>query len=335
MIAANGGTPPPGSDRLVIGHESFGVIVEAGEQSGLSVGDPVTILVRRPCNDPECVNCRNGEQDFCQTFKFVERGLKQADGFLTEYVAEDARYVVKVPHSLVPYGVLSEPQSIVEKVWNQVLRIQQRAVWQPETALIIGSGPLGLLAALTSRTLGLRTHVWSLSDEQSVNAEVARQCGAVYHPAAGSQLTKEAPQWERRFDLILECSGYPPNAFEAIQVLGTNGVLALLGVAPHRRMIEIPAHELNRAIVVQNKLILGSVNASRKDFETGLYRLGQMNRLYPGLLDQLVAERFTLEQVPDLDFKRIQIKPVVDIVPREQWENWIRPGKSAGYHFAV
>lgn len=335
MIAEKRGALPPGADQMVIGHESFGVVVEAGDQSGFHVGDPVTLLVRRPCIDPSCVNCRNGQQDFCLTGEFVERGLKHADGYLTEYVVEDARFVVKVPRRCADYGVLAEPQSIIEKVWNQVLRIQQRMVWQPQTALVIGSGPLGLLAALTCRSLGLRTHVWSMNEEQSVNADIVRQIGAVYHQAGGNKLQEAAGRWKERFDMVWECSGYPPIAFDAMGVLGPNGVLSLLSVSPFNRTLEIPADALNQEIVVQNKLIVGSVNASRKDFETGLYRLQQIEREYPGMLEALQSERLAMDQVPSLDFGSIRIKAVVDLVPRGEWRDWINPQRDIQYRFSI
>lgn len=335
MIAEKRGALPHGVDQMVIGHESFGVVVEAGDQSGLQVGDPVTLLVRRPCIDPSCVNCRNGQQDFCLTGTFVERGLKEADGYLTEYVVEDARYIVKVPMACADYGVLAEPQSIVEKVWNQVLRIQQRMVWQPQTALVVGSGPLGLLAMLTCRSLGLRTHVWSMNEERSVNADIVRQAGAVYHQAAQGSLQEAAADWGERFDIVWECSGYPPIAFEAMRVLGSNGVLALLSVSPFNRTLGIPADVLNQEIVVQNKCIVGSVNASRKDFETGLYRLQQIEREYPGMLEVLQSERLEIEQVPALDFSSVRIKAVVDLVPREQWHSWIKPQRDVQYRFSI
>jgi threonine dehydrogenase-like Zn-dependent dehydrogenase len=122
IIVDNFARYPEGRSEMVIGHELLGVVEEAGPESRLSRGDIVTALVRRPCGEEACVNCRNGQQDFCQTGNYVERGIKGADGFLCEYVVENAKYVVKVPEECLQYGVFVEPQSIVEKVWNQTDR---------------------------------------------------------------------------------------------------------------------------------------------------------------------------------------------------------------------
>lgn len=336
------GTPPEGEDDLTTGHESLGVVEQAGKDAGFQIGDLVTAIVRRPCSDQNCVNCRNGHSDFCQTGKYVERGIKGANGFLSEYYKEEARYLVQVPKSLLELGMLVEPQSIVEKVWDQVLRVQQRLIWEPKTALILGSGPLGLLAAMTCRVLGLKVYVWSMSPQDSLQAQIVRDCGAVYQQAGTPQqselpvsLTAYVEKEGLSVDLIMECTGYSPLAFESMAVLAPNGVLALLGVTPADRKLEISADGLNQSIVLENKCVIGSVNASRKDFETGIYRLQQMEELYPGLLKRLLTNRISLDHVPELDFKTIQIKAVVDVVPADQWANLVKQTKEAEYSFSV
>ncbi|MBD0381186.1 glucose 1-dehydrogenase [Paenibacillus sedimenti] len=333
------GTPPDGEDDLTTGHESLGVVAEAGADSGFQSGDLVTAIVRRPCKDQSCVNCRNGHADFCQTGKYVERGIKGAHGFLSEYYKEEARYLVQVPTDLLEHGMLVEPQSIVEKVWDQVQRVQQRLIWEPRTALILGSGPLGLLAAMTCRVLGLDVYVWSMSPQDSLQAELVQACGAVYRQAgaAGSAptLTAYADGLGKPMDLILECTGYSPLAFEAMSVLAPGGVLALLGVTPADRKLEIASDMLNQSMVLENKCVIGSVNASRKDFETAIYRLQQMEKLSPGWLSRLVTNRMQLEDLLKLDFKSIPIKAVVDVVPTRLWNDLVKQTREVAYSFSV
>ncbi|WP_239633374.1 glucose 1-dehydrogenase [Paenibacillus sp. H1-7] len=342
------GVPPEGDNGLTIGHESLGVVAEADAGSGLVPGDLVSALVRRPCSDPDCVNCRNGRADFCETGHYVERGIKGSHGYLSEYYVEDAAYLVKVPAACLSYGVLTEPQSIVEKVWDQVQRIQQRLVWQPKTVVVLGSGPLGLLAAFTSRCLGLDTVVWSLSPSDSAAAELVRACGAEYRQAgapgaAGADgaapaetLSGFLQQSGKRADMIYECTGYSPLAFEAMTALAPGGVLALLGVTPGGRSLTVSADAINQELVLENKCVLGSVNAARKDFETGLYRLQQMEDKYPGLLGRLMTDRLALDEVPGLDFSRIGIKAVVDLVPQQDWPQLINSrGREVQYSFSV
>src|SRR5262249_38341289 len=101
------GTPPAGSDYLVIGHESLGEVVEVGAAvRNLSPGDLVVTTVRRPCTNARCIACRQDRQDFCYTGEFQERGIAGAHGFMTELVVDDARYMNKLPKELREIGVL-------------------------------------------------------------------------------------------------------------------------------------------------------------------------------------------------------------------------------------
>ncbi|MBW5447107.1 alcohol dehydrogenase catalytic domain-containing protein [Cohnella sp. CFH 77786] len=348
IITTPYGWPPEGEDELVFGHEMLGVVVDAGKQAGLRKGDLVTMIVRRPCHDPACVNCRNGRADYCQTGAYTERGIKGAHGCLTEYVKDEDRYFVKIPPACMAYGMLAEPQSILEKVWDEVQRIQQRLVWEPKRALVLGSGPLGLLAALTARCLGLDVHVWSMDDKTSPEARIVERIGGTYQQApspssASGEAGREGPasltdyvkRQQAPFDLIWECTGFSPLAFEAMSALGPNGVLALLGISSGDRKEDVPADQLNLGMVLHNKCVIGSVNAARKHFETGIYRLQQMEERYPGIFRSIVTERITLADVPNIDFGKVKIKTLVDIVPEDRWAEMAKAASEAAYSFSV
>src|SRR5262249_6002091 len=107
------GSPPPGSDHLILGHESLAEVVELGRNvRSFKPGDLVVAMVRRPCPHPECRACRAGRPDFCVTGDYTERGIKGVDGFLTDYVVEDEPYLVKVPRALADVAVLVEPLTV-------------------------------------------------------------------------------------------------------------------------------------------------------------------------------------------------------------------------------
>jgi NADPH-dependent 2,4-dienoyl-CoA reductase/sulfur reductase-like enzyme len=55
--------------------------------------------------------------------------------------------------------VLLEPTSVVAKAWDHIERIAARAVWRPRVVLVVGAGPIGLLAALLAVQRGLEVHV--------------------------------------------------------------------------------------------------------------------------------------------------------------------------------
>ena len=154
------GTPPPGLDYLVAGHETIGEVVEAGKNvEGFRKGDLVVSTVRRPCGEARCLPCRIEESDMCFTGRFTERGIKSAGGYMTELIAEHPAYLTRIPAGLRSVGVLLEPLSIIEKALKQLEEIQERLPWKcpPGTrggkygcrsALVLGAGPVGFLAAI-------------------------------------------------------------------------------------------------------------------------------------------------------------------------------------------
>ena len=103
------GTAPPGYDFLVLGHESFGVVEQVGENvAGLRVGDYVTATVRRPGSS---IYDQIGTSDMTSEETYYERGINLLHGFLTEHYVEDADFVVKMPVGLAHLHVLAEPMS--------------------------------------------------------------------------------------------------------------------------------------------------------------------------------------------------------------------------------
>ena len=90
------GTPPADSPHLVIGHEALGEVVGVGSGvTGLVPGDLAVLMVRRPCPHDGCTPCRRGRPDFCITGDFTERGIEGAHGYMTEFVVDDQRYMVR------------------------------------------------------------------------------------------------------------------------------------------------------------------------------------------------------------------------------------------------
>src|SRR5262249_10281565 len=158
------GSPPPGSDRLILGHESLAEVVEVGRSvQSLHPGDLVVAMVRRPCAHPECRPCRAGRSDFCITGDFTERGIKEADGFLTEYTLDDEEYLLKVPNPLADVAVLIEPLTVVAKAIGQARAILHRLPYEPgpQRGLVLGAGPVGLLGAMGLVANGYETVVYS------------------------------------------------------------------------------------------------------------------------------------------------------------------------------
>ena len=135
------GEPPEGADRLVLGHESILEVVETGPGvRTLKSGDFAVPLVRLPCGRPDCYACRAGRQDFCTTgARTRERGIKGADGFMSEWVVDEEEFLVRVPRPLAEVAVLVEPLTISTKVVEQIKVIHTRAPFELAPAAWAGS----------------------------------------------------------------------------------------------------------------------------------------------------------------------------------------------------
>src|SRR5215469_10839786 len=158
IVEGKYGWAPPGSPRLVLGHESLGRVIDPGDSNALQKGDLVVGIVRRPDPVP-CRHCAVGEWDMCQNGQYSERGIKQINGYMSERWRIEPEYAVRVDRSLGLLGVLLEPTTVVAKAWEHVAAVGRRAFWEPRTVLVTGAGPIGPLAALLGIQRGLEVHV--------------------------------------------------------------------------------------------------------------------------------------------------------------------------------
>jgi len=300
------GTPPRGSDHLVIGHESLGEVVEVGAAvTRVEVGDLVVPMVRRPCEHADCLACTAGRQDFCYTGDYTERGIKERHGFMTEMVVDDERYMNVVPRALRQVGVLVEPLTIAEKALAQIALVQQRLPWacpvvpgkgaaSCHRALVLGAGPVGLLGAMALVADGFETYVYSLGTAASPRGQVVTDIGATF-VSADTVKVGELPAKIGAIDVVYEATGASPLAFEVLEGLGTNGIFVFTGVPGRKASIPVDTDLLMRNLVLKNQVVLGSVNASRDDFEAAIRDLGTFVERWPAAVARVISERAPIE----------------------------------------
>ena len=290
------GRAPEGEDLLILGHENVGIVAAAGARtSGFAPGDVVVSTVRRPCG--QCGNCEAGQNDCCSSGLYTERGIRGLHGFMAEYYAEHPQYLVRVPPDLEPLAVLLEPLSVVEKGIDHAFLIQRRLVWRPRLAVVLGAGAVGLLAAAALLTRGMRTVVVSREPEAHMRADAARGLGAEYASLATGTVL-DLPERIGSPDLVLEATGSAQVAFDAMEILPPNGVLCLLSVTSGAGTHDEPIARINRALVLGNRVVFGSVNANRRYFARGLEDMARTEARAPGALNRLLTNG-----IPWQDFK--------------------------------
>jgi len=282
------GWAPPGRDRLVLGHESLGRVLDPGPTGGFEEGDLVVGIVRRP--DPEpCPSCAVGEWDMCRNGKYTERGIKSVDGYMSERWRIEPEYAVRVEPELGDLGVLLEPTTVVAKAWEVVGAIGLRAFWEPSTVLVTGAGPIGLLAALLGVQRGLDVHVLDRA-EAGPKPELVRSLGATYHTEGVLDVGFEP-------DIVIEATGVRQVVLESMKALASGGVVCLTGLGGGTDEIQpLPGDPLANEIVLQNKVIVGSVNANRRHYYKAARCLARADRDW---LARLVTRRVPAERFAD------------------------------------
>jgi glucose 1-dehydrogenase len=297
------GWAPSGEKRLVIGHESLGRVQEAPANSGFSVGDLVVGIVRRPDPVP-CSACAVGEWDMCRNGLYTERGIKERNGFGSDFFRIEPEFLVKLDPSLGAEGVLVEPTSVVAKAWDHTERIGHRALgWQPKTLLVTGAGPVGLLAAMMGAQRGLEVHV--LDNRESEDKRlIVRELGGTFHLGELSAVNGLEP------DIIMECTGAPIVVRDALGRTASSGIVCLVGVSAPGQAFDLDIGLLNRTMVLDNETVFGSVNANRKHYEDAVDALRKADKAW---LARLITRRVPVEQwTLALEQEPDDIKVVVD-----------------------
>ncbi|MBP1598899.1 MAG: tdh 2 [Acidobacteria bacterium] len=261
IVEGKYGWPPAGKERLVLGHESLGRVIDPGPSSSLKKGDLVVGIVRRPDPVP-CPNCAVGEWDMCRNGQYTERGIKEIHGFMSERWRIEPEYAITVDPSLGILGVLLEPMTVITKALEQVLLVGQRSFCEPKTALVTGAGPIGLLAALRLSSRELQVHVLDRA-ETGPKPELVRALGATYHTGSVLGLGFDP-------DIVVECTGVGSLIADSIQKVGAGGIICLTGVGAggvaSRAVADVAA-----AAVLKNNVLIGSVNANKRHW----YRAGE------------------------------------------------------------
>jgi glucose 1-dehydrogenase len=281
------GNSPPGCNYLVLGHETFGVVEAVGSKvRSVKPGDYVTATVRRPGGS---IYDQIGTYDMTSEETYYERGINLLHGFLTERFVDSEEYIVKIPPGLKHLHVLMEPMSCAAKGIQQAYEVQRRMrVWRPRVAYVLGVGQIGLLATLLLKLRGLEVYSCARSKAPTLSSEIVKGLEANYVSTSETTL-EELSKRAGKADLIIDATGSSEIAFNAMQYLGHNGVLVWTSITGGKRIHSLPSDKVNIEWVLGNKLLLGSVNANREYFESGIkdFALGEM--MYPGVIQRILT----------------------------------------------
>jgi len=303
IVSGEYGWAPPGEKRLVIGHESLGRVVTAPANCGFQSGDLVVGIVRRPDPVP-CPFCAVGEWDMCRNGRYTERGIKERNGYGSDFFRIEPDFLIKLDPELGINGVLTEPTSVVAKAWDHTERIGRRSrAWDPKTLLVTGAGPVGLLAAMIGVQRGLEVRL--LDHSESIDKrKIVDSLGGKLHLGTIADLDGFKP------DILMECTGAPSVIRDALGGTAPSGIVCLVGVSAPGHDLDVDIGEVNRTMVLENDTVFGSVNANRRHYEDAVAALRRADQDW---LARLITRRVPVEQwTLSLEREPDDIKVIVD-----------------------
>ena len=206
---------------LVVGHEFVGHVVEIGDNvQDLAPGDIVSGEGHVVCG--RCRHCRAGRYHLCANS--IGLGVGR-DGAFAEYVALP---VTNVWHH---WPRIDEDVAAIFDPFGNAVHTALTFPVLGEDVLVVGAGPIGLMATAVARHAGARYVV--VSEPNAYRRELAMRMGAtrVTDPRAESlQAVQDELHMVEGFDVVLEMSGNPGALREALANMAHGGGMAILGI---------------------------------------------------------------------------------------------------------
>jgi threonine dehydrogenase-like Zn-dependent dehydrogenase len=173
--------------------------------------------------------------------------------------------------------------------------------------LITGAGPIGLLAALLGTQRDLAVHVLDRAADGPKPA-LTEALGARYHTGSVGDACRHAEP-----DIVLECTGVPEVVVDAVTGTAPGAVTCLLGVSPRGRSLTVDVGSVNDELVLENDVVLGSVNANHRHFSAAADALAAAD---PGWLEGLITRRVPVQRWSEaLERRPDDIKTIIEFQP--------------------
>lgn len=213
---------------MVIGHEAAGTIVDTGAQVDAGrIGELVALEPGVPCR--HCEQCMAGRYNLCPDVQFF--ATPPVDGAIASHVTIDADFAHPAPTGMsAVQAAMAEPTSV--GVWAA----RKTRISVNDRVLVMGAGPVGLLAAQVARAHGARRVV--VSDVNEHRLSLARDLG-LETANAGSGLSSDGHD-VAEFDVLLECSGAQAALSSGIAALAPAARIALIGMGADDVSIPVP-----------------------------------------------------------------------------------------------
>jgi L-iditol 2-dehydrogenase len=237
---------------VVMGHEFSGTVAAVGAGvTGHAAGDRVVVQPLLTCGT--CVNCRAGLPNICLNRRGI--GMMDVDGAYAEAVAVPQQLLYALPEGLSwEQGAMVEPLAVALRAANQT------PITLGDTVVVIGAGPIGLLAMLAARLKGAGQVI--MTDLSPHRLEMARRLGAdlTINPREQDALAVVREQTGGTgAHATIEAVGIGPTVEQSLALVRTGGHVTWIGNSA-------PRVELNMQEVVTRELTIRGTYGFAEEF---------------------------------------------------------------------
>lgn len=293
----------------VYGHETAGVVVQAGEGAAYSAGDRVIAFHHIPCG--ACFYCERKLYAQCPTYKKVgiTAGFEPAGGGFAQY-ARVMDWIAARGVERIPEGVGFDVASFVEPVNTCLKAVVQSGVSSRDVAGVLGQGPIGLI--FTSILSGRGVRVLA-TDTMAGRRQLAQEFGAaeVDDPRSEQLLDKSRKMTEGRgLDVVFVAASAPGIVEQAVGLTRPGGRIVLFAQTSNKERIDLSGAD----ICVGERVITGSYSADvdlqRESAELVFSGKLPVGRLISHRLPlQSIEEGFRIARRPTEDSLKVVVEP--------------------------
>jgi L-iditol 2-dehydrogenase len=220
---------------VTLGHEFSGTVCEVGnKENEILIGRKTAVFPIIPCM--KCENCQIGNYAECDNYQYL--GSRNDGGFAEYCLIPSKWHLVLSTNPKLPV----EDLSLVEPATVAQHSMRKAGVTAGEKIIIIGAGPIGIMAARWAKIFGASEVAMLEIDD--VKTSFAKKCGLDVYDVKDPDCISKILKCFSRIDVVIEGTGTSSGINTAIQLCRTFGKIVLMG-NPHRdTMINLQNHSL-------------------------------------------------------------------------------------------
>ncbi|WP_434604591.1 zinc-binding alcohol dehydrogenase family protein [Pseudomonas sp. Z4-7] len=234
----------------VMGHEFSGIVEASDASSDLAVGDVVYVMPYLSCGT--CVACRQGKTNCCTRIQVL--GV-HCDGAFTQYLSVPQEFVHKA------VGVSLDQAAMIEFLSIGAHAVRRSNVQADKHALVVGTGPIGMAAAIFASLRGAKVTVLDTRQDRLAFCKEHLDIHAAVHIGEGDKQALAELTGDDFFDVVFDATGNARAMERGFEFIAHGGTYVMISVV--RDSITFSDPEFHK----REATLMGSRNATREDFQ--------------------------------------------------------------------